>query len=229
MFGRFEPEVALLVTVLSFAIIARIFFPRLKEHKTEGTIRVCVSCTPKTDLYELMTRFLSTSCRLYDVSFGIMIECSEMTDALSNEPDNCPHELRDRVRIHHTVSIPKENHEKRHRRLFKKFSNGMEDLIVLADPRVVPEFRWDENLMLAFHKNEKVVVTCPLCPHSSGFPTLRERSNGDIVRDVAKAFLNEDSTFVSSVCLCHEFVAFSPNHFFLDEKTMDVVSPPFVS
>ena len=218
----------MLVIVLFCSVMARTFFPKARVTNTEleGRIRVCISCMPDTvDLYELVTRYMATSCKRYDVLFGIMMECTRMEDALTKGKD-CVSEYKDRVNLHYTISISSENHKKRLRKMLKKFSNGMEDLLVLADYRVTPEYGWDENLMLALKDHSTRTVTCPLSPHPAGFPTLRERSNGDVVRDESKPFLNDGVAFVPSVCVCHEFVAFSPNNFFLD-KTSEIVVPTF--
>ena len=228
MIRRMEPEFGLLVVVLLFSIVARTFLPKasVRSIDLEGRIRVCVSCTPgSVDVYELVTRYMATSCKRYEVLFGIMIECTRMEDALTKVKD-CVSEYKDRVNVHYTISISAENHKKRLRKMLKKFSNEMEDLVVLADSRVTPEYGWDENLMLALKDQPTRTVTCPLSPHPAGFPTLRERSNGDVVRDEAKPFLNDGVAFVPSVCVCHEFVAFSPNNFFLD-KTSEIVVPTF--
>lgn len=209
---RVEPELVLLVVVFVSAIVSRVVFSRTRTVRNvmpEGRIRVCLSAKPDVDTFELVMRYTSASSRRYEIVFGLLIECERMEDALDVKTETYPCD----VRVHHTVALPAEKHTKRHARLHRKFVNGLEDLVVLSDPQVVPEFAWDLALMDAFRPDEWDLVTCPLCPHVTGFPTLRERSNGDVVRDEAKAFLHRDTTaIVASVCLCNEFVAFRPVH-----------------
>ena len=223
-----EPELLLLVVVLLVAVVSRIFLPktRVRDLRIEGRIRVCVSCgAGREDLADLVTRYLSTSCKRYDVVFGVIVECTRTADVDSARVHALEH--KDRLHVHHTTLGKAEEHRKRHRKLYRKFVNGLEDLVVFADPRVVPEYAWDERLMLAFgSENDPVTVTAPLCGHAAGFPTLRERSNGDVVRDEARAFANEGVAFVPSVCPCYEFVAFRPRHFLWDAETR-VLLPAF--
>ena len=210
---RVEPELVLLVVVFVSAIVSRVVFTRTRTVRNvmpEGRIRVCLSAKPHVDTFELVMRYTSASSRRYEIVFGLLIECERMEDALDVKTETYPCD----VRVHHTVALPAENHTKRHAKLHRKFVNGLEDLVVLSDPQVVPEFAWDLALMNAFQRSDEWdLVTCPLCQHVTGFPTLRERSNGDVVRDEAKAFLHRDETTgVASVCLCNEFVAFRPVH-----------------
>lgn len=207
-----EPELVLLVVVVASAIVSRVVFTRTKAVRdvvSEGRIRVCLATKPGVDTFELVTRYTSASSRRYEIVFGLLIECERMEDALNDRTETYPCD----VRVHHTVALSADSHSKRLSKLHRKFVNGLEDLIVLSDSRAVPEFGWDLSLMDAFQRSEWDLVTCPLCPHVAGFPTLRERSNGDVVRDEAKAFLHRDTTaIVPSVCLCNEFVAFRPVH-----------------
>ena len=210
---RVEPELVLLVVVFVSAIVSRVVFTRTRTVRTvmpEGRIRVCISAKPDVDTFELVMRYTSASSRRYEIVFGLLIECERMEDALDVKTETYPCD----VRVHHTVALSAENHTKRHAKLHRKFVNGLEDLVVLSDPQVVPEFAWDLALMNAFQRSDEWdLVTCPLSPHVTGFPTLRERSNGDVVRDEAKAFLHRDATaIVASICLCNEFVAFRPVH-----------------
>jgi hypothetical protein len=223
-----EPEMLLLGVVLLIAIVSRTFLPRtrVRDLRIEGRIRVCVSCgAGKKDIADLVTRYLSASCKRYDVVFGVIVECTRTGDVESTR--GLAPEHKDRLQVHHTTPVRAEDHRKRHRKLFRTFVNGLEDLVVFADPRVAPEYAWDEHLMLACgREDDPVTVTAPLCGHAAGFPTLRERSNGDVVRDEARAFANEGTAFVPSVCPCYEFVAFRPRHFLWDAETR-VLLPAF--
>lgn len=214
VWARVEPELVAVVTLVLIAAVAKSVFPRTTRRpsrRPNGTIRVCVHGTHPTrgpDPMEVVHRYVRTCSNRYDLLFGILIECERMTDVVEYDEASYP---RDRVMIHHTVRIDAENHARRLRKLLRRFVSGMEDMVVFVDARVSPVFGWDTHLVDAT-KDAKTVVTCPLCVHACAFPTLRRRSNGEVVRDEARAFVHAGpaGTFVASVCLCHEFVACHP-------------------
>lgn len=216
--GRVEPELALFLVAAAAAIVARFLRGRPSRawrSAEEGRVRVCVAADARSDVLELFGRFAGSASRRYEVCLGVLIECDRMEDALRG-PASLPPEYRHRVHLHHTARLPREAHARRLRKMQRMFVNGMEDLVVLADERVVPELGWDAHLMAAFADSPAagppVVVTCPLCVHPAGFPTLRTRGNGDVVRDEAKPFAHPAApgVFVPAVCPCHEFLAFLP-------------------
>ena len=216
-----EPEVVFLAVVLAFAILSRMLgISKVTNNivntqpKEEGTIRVCLALTPRSDVADVVQRYLSTSCKRYELAFSLLMMCDTMEDVQKTSYVSSPVE---RIFLHHTLTIPAEKHQKRHRKLFKKFVSGLESVVVFSDERAFPEFGWDLRIVEAFEigsckDDENGILTCPLCPHEAGFPTFRERSNGDVVRDDAKTFLNpgEPGVFVPSVCACNEFLAFPP-------------------
>ena len=201
-----EPEVVVFCILILCAAISKALFPRIKPRSVEGIIRVCVHTTRGDNLSDIVHRYISTSSNRYDVLFGILVECESLDDVVSFDSTDYP---RDKIVVHYTVRMESSAHEKRLRKLCKKFVSGMEDMVVFAHARVVPEFGWDIHLIGAISDS---VVTCPLCVHAAGFPTLRRRSNGDVVRNEARAFVHpgQVGTYVPSVCLCHEFVACHP-------------------
>lgn len=207
--------------VVALAILARVFGLAKGSRnivnagpKEEGLIRVCVAVTPRSDVNDIVARYLAAASKRYELAFGILMMCDKMEDVQRTASVSSPTE---RIYIHHTLSIPPEKHDKKHRKMYRKFVSGLETVVVFADERVVPEFGWDLHISQAFEtslcaEDEHGILTCPLCPHEAGFPTFRERSNGDVVRDEAKAFLNPGApgVFVPSVCACTEFLAFPP-------------------
>lgn len=223
-----DPEVIGFVALVVCTAFLRVLFPRqLQRSTSKGDIRICLHTTPRADVSALVQRYTVTCSNLYRLSFGILIECDCMEDVLLHDASAHKKSGSERVIVHHIARIDDAAHVKRLKKMRKHFVNGMEDMVVFADHRVFPEFGWDAHLLNGMDENE--LVTCPLCVHAAGFPTHRERSNGDVVRDEARCFVHpgEVGVFVPSVCLCYEFFACRPLTIPLTSVPQVVVLPTF--
>lgn len=142
------------------------------------------------------------------VCFGVLVQCTSPSEAIP-----IADELRHSVEVAYTSPLPEEAHESRNRKLLRRFVTGIETIVVLADPSLVPVQGWDERLVssMSGRKGKERILTCPQSRHAVGYPTLRKRSNGDIVRSDAAEMAEMDSKgSVPSACWCQEFTAAEP-------------------
>ena len=227
-----EPELLGLVTLALVAAVSKAVRPRARHgardapRSAEARIRVCIHGARAGDAGEVVQRFVRTCSNRFELHFGILVECTSVDDVVSALDGGAY--PRERVIVHHTTRVGGDaHHYRRRRKMVRRFVNGLEDMVVLADARVHPEHGWDVTLMGAVR--DGAVVTCPLCPHAAGFPTMRRRSTGDVVRDEARPFVNpgDVGTFVASVCVCDEFVACHPHAVPLGPTTASVLVPTF--
>lgn len=170
-------------------------------------VRVCFAARASDDWRGAVLSFLRSAAMRSCIRVGVLLQCREVGEAEAR-----PDDLRTAVDIHHTVPIGATRHGFRAAKLVRHFVNGLETRVVLVDPRATFQYAWDRHLAeLPPSVGEDVLVTCPLSPHAAGFPTLRRRSTGEVVRSEARPMRFEQAgVFVPAVCACSELIAASP-------------------
>lgn len=186
---------------------------RRANPRDAATIRVCFSTGSAQSWREVVEEYERTSV-LPDVQllFGVLLECDDVEDVRLYSADD----MRHTVAISHAVRMKNEEKAKAARRLVRRFVNGMESIVVLADRRVRPDVGWDEALLwCSLPLDGRSMYTCPASAKSDpSFPTIRTRSNGAVVRSDERAFRNPDlrrRDVVPSACWCAEFLAAPPS------------------
>ena len=164
------------------------------------SIRVLICIDARGDWKGILQSCLSRQSSKQDVQFGVLITSAgvdDVTPVLGT--------LRDLVDIRFTPNSFSDP-IKCIRRLIKRFVNGLESIVIVIDCRLTMEYGWD--LMIPEMVKNDEILTCPAMNGRCGFPTLRRRSSGAIVRSEARPMKNESEfSTIPAVCLCHEFLA----------------------
>ena len=205
--------VCVLIVGIVASIVSRVFSRRGtiligvggNGEPPERSVCVCVRCSAADDWRGCVTAFARSAwCRSY-VSFGVVLECSDAGDVDRHDRT----EMRGFVDIHFaTPSSSRCKSGGRVRDTIRRFLDGTESLVVVADHRVRPVQDWD-RLLMDCDAERNALVTCPVSAHACSFPTLRKRQSTEtVVRSLSTSMCHEGTTeVVPSVCWCPEFTA----------------------
>ena len=212
----------LFVMACTFSLMSK-FVPKkmFSDEPSEEAviIKVCFTCRRDTDWKDVVSNYIRSAVLQTGIRFGVLVQCDSVGDVSIEEH----REIRKITEVCHTTKIPSDHHTLRVRKIIKRFVNGSETIVLIVDPRIVPEYAWDRKLLnipqfkrsmkdSSNLKDSSVVVSIPWSEHAVGFPTLRERSNGDVCRSSAMEMRFTDNVkAIPSVVICTEFMVAKPD------------------
>lgn len=178
-------------------------------------ILVLLSVPIRSTWRESIVHMITQAKAPRNLTFAVLLECTRPSDA--DLGDDLGSDLRPFARLVHARAPRTLDPVHRHRRLVRRFVEGDESLVVVADHRVRVARGWDEMCYAALHDTGRVqqaVLSAPAASRDGtpAFPTRRRRSDGvHVARDAARRIEGPPSVHaMPSVCWCAEFTAGHP-------------------
>ena len=216
--------VAILMSLVSRAFQRFGFAPISSQRRSQRSrrrrshhhhIRVLLSVPVRAPWRDAILHMLSQAYAPRNLSFGVLLECTQPSDADFGEVAS---DLRAFVRVVHARAPRGDamDPSKRLRRLVRRFVDGDETWVVVVDHRVRLARGWDEIVAATLRDAgvQDAVLSAPAaaCNDRAAFPTRRRRSDGvRIARNDARLIDAPAALHaLPSVCWCAEFTAAHP-------------------